>query len=72
MAEVSNYHPIKEIARRNPAFSEPSLRWHIFNAAKNGLAESGAIVRVGRRVLIHEGRFCAWIESVGAAAGRKV
>ena len=31
------------------------------NAPGNGLEDAGAIVRVGRRVLIDEGKFFAWV-----------
>lgn len=60
---------VKQFAERNPAFSVGSLRWLIFNADPrpssqgtlpgNGLAP--AIVRVGRRVLIDEAEFFAWV-----------
>jgi len=48
------------MAMRHEAFSEASLRALIFNAKKNGLWP--AITRVGRKVLIHEGKFLRWIE----------
>ncbi|MBK9130603.1 MAG: hypothetical protein IPM20_03025 [Gammaproteobacteria bacterium] len=51
------------MAKRYPdAFSEGSLRWAIHNAERNGLARSGAIVRIGRRVLIDEELFLRWID----------
>ena len=37
------------------------LRYLITHSEKNGLANSRAIVRVGRRVLIDEARFIAWV-----------
>jgi hypothetical protein len=54
---------VKQHALKNPFFSEAALRMYIFNASSNGLAESGAILRVGRKVLIDEGKFFAWVES---------
>lgn len=67
---------VKELARRTPAFSEASLRNLIFMAEAretqtgavpgNGLAP--AIIRVGRKVLIDEGRFFEWLESKAATA----
>jgi hypothetical protein len=45
------------------AFSEGSVRWSIFNADTNGLAESGALVRVGRRRLIDPKRYIEWARS---------
>ena len=42
-------------------FSEASLRYLLFNSTSNGL--EGAICRVGKKLLIHKGRFLEWIES---------
>jgi hypothetical protein len=39
------------------------LRAWIFNEKTNGLAENGAIVRIGKKLLINESKFFAWIES---------
>ncbi len=60
---------VRQFAEENPAFTEGSLRWLIFNSAPrvcsqgqvpgNGL--DYALVRVGRRVLIDESRFWQWI-----------
>ena len=44
-------------------FTVPALNWLLFNAKRNGLAESGAIIKLGRRVLIDAERFYAWVES---------
>jgi hypothetical protein len=37
---------VRQLAERYPAFTEPSIRWLIFNAHHNGLDR--AIVRVGK------------------------
>ena len=61
---------VAQFADRHPAFPQPGMRSHILNATDrvnsrgeripgNGLA--GAIVRVGRRVLIDEQAFFRWI-----------
>ncbi len=54
---------IKQFSRDNPAFTEASIRWQVFNENSNGLTEAGAIVRMGRRVLIDEGRWFDWLDS---------
>lgn len=54
---------VKQLAERYYAFSESSTRWAIFNAATNGLAESGAIIRMGRRVLIDPALYLAWVRT---------
>jgi len=64
--------PVRAFSERFHAWSEPALRSLVLNAADrlnsrgeripgNGLHEAGAIVRVGRRVLLDPQRFFAWI-----------
>ena len=55
------YSTVKQFSERHPAFTVGSLRALIFNAKSNGLNESGAIVRINRRVLINEPNFFAWV-----------
>jgi len=55
-----NLIAIKDKAKAGP-FSEGQIRWYVFNAANNGLAD--ALVRAGRRVYIDEDRFDAWIDA---------
>lgn len=69
---------VEQFSARNPAFTAPALRNLIFKAEPrqsskgeipgNGLAEAGAIVRLGRRVLIDEAKFLAWVALAGRAA----
>lgn len=64
---------VKQFSIRNPAFTEASLRALIFNSkprhstsgviSGNGLDE--AIVRIGRKLLIDEEKFYAWLERQG-------
>ena len=64
---------VPQFNQRNPAFTESSLRNLIFKAderlgangtiAGNGLIEAGALIRIGRKVLIDEARFFEWIEA---------
>lgn len=54
----------KALAHQMPgAFSESSIRWHIFNAKRNGLEPH--IRRIGRKVLINVAGFQSWIENQG-------
>ena len=48
---------------KQPAFTTGGLRSLIFNENTNGLAKAGAIVRIGRKVLIDEAKFFAWVEA---------
>jgi hypothetical protein len=45
----------------NEGWTEAALRWLVFQAKANGLEESGAILRVGRRIFIDEALFYAWL-----------
>lgn len=52
---------VAQFAAKHPAFPIGGLRHKIFNEHNNGLAQSGAIIRTGRRVLIHEENFFNWV-----------
>lgn len=64
---------VSQFNQRNPAWSELALRNLIFKAGTrhstrgeipgNGLIEAGAIVRIGRKVLIDEDAFFTWIDA---------
>lgn len=60
---TKNLLTISQFSERYPAFPQGGLRWKIFNAPNNGLQESGAIKRVGRRVYIDPDAFFDWIDS---------
>ena len=65
-------YTVEQFPTAQPAFTGPALRNLIYRAEPrhstrgkipgNGLLECGAIVRIGRRVLIHEEKFLAWVE----------
>lgn len=57
------YSSVQQFSERHPVFSVASLRALIFNANTNGLNESTAIVRVGRKILINEDKFFGWLET---------
>lgn len=58
--DARSYLRVKDIPDKYPAFSQSSIRWVIFNAGTNGFDK--VIRKVGRRVLIDEESFVAWIE----------
>jgi hypothetical protein len=72
-------YTVKQFAGAYPAFTESSLRNLIFKSgvhysskgavAGNGLVECGAIVRLGRRILIADLAFMAWVLSKSNDAG---
>ena len=53
----------KKLAVAEDAFSEASIRWHVFNAKRNGL--EAHIRRIGRKVLINVAGFRQWIAAQG-------
>jgi hypothetical protein len=57
------YFTIPQFIKKHPAFTAGGLRSLIFNEHSNGLAKSGAIVRIGRKILIRESKFFAWVET---------
>ena len=76
VAEVpptQTFYTVEQFAKAEPAFTAPALRNLIFKAEPrhssrgeipgNGLIECGAVVRRGRKVMIHGQRFLAWIGS---------
>ena len=54
---------VRQHCKQNPAFTQGGIRHLIFHEAANGLAEAGAIIRMGRRVLIHQERFFRWLDA---------
>lgn len=57
---------VAQLAEQNPAFSRSTIRWWIFNAAKNGFEKCLIRVRgVGKgrgRIYIDRKAFMAWLE----------
>ncbi|MCF7970554.1 MAG: hypothetical protein K9L22_05240 [Methylococcaceae bacterium] len=56
---------VQQLANSIPAYQgrAGAIRWQIFNSSSNGLKESGAIIRNGRRILIDVDKYFAWQES---------
>lgn len=54
---------VNQFTEEHKAFTKGGIRALIFNENNNGLAKAGAVVRIGRKVLIDEAKFFAWVES---------
>ena len=54
---------VNQFTEKHQAFTKGGIRALIFNENSNGLAKAGAVVRIGRKVLIDESKFFAWVES---------
>ena len=59
---------VTQFSRKHRAFPIGGLRYQIFHEHQNGLADSGAIIRNGRKVLIDETKFLNWVINGRAAA----
>jgi len=54
---------VKQFAERNPFITESGLRFQIFNGKSNGLESSGALIRLGGKILIDENKYLfGWID----------
>lgn len=62
MSSVRTLLTVKQLNEKHPCFPIGGIRDRIFHAQTNGLAESGAVIRNGRRVLIDEDRWFAWLD----------
>jgi hypothetical protein len=65
---VPTLNTVSQHIAKHPGFTVGGLRSLIFNENSNGLAKSGAIVRIGRKVLIDESKFFAWVAAQNKAA----
>jgi hypothetical protein len=54
---------VRQFSEKHPAFPVGGLRWTLFHEATNGLAASGAVIRLGRKILIDESLFFSWLDS---------
>lgn len=50
----------KQIVDSIPGVTMGGLRWDLYNAHSNGLAESGAILRRGKRIVIIRELYLSW------------
>jgi len=61
MNQTPSLLTVRQFAEKHPAFNVGGLRYLIFNEDSNGLKEAGAIIRVGKKVLIDVDKYFAWI-----------
>ena len=58
---------VSAFAREN-GFTEPQVRWWIFQASTNAFINTGDGLRIGRAVFIRADKFAEWIEAQQAKA----
>lgn len=65
---------IRQFVSANPAFTLGGIRNYIFFEEVNGLKTSGAIQRIGKKILINVDKFFDWVatcpSTTGGANGR--
>ena len=61
-AQTPVHLTVRQFAEKHRAYTLGGLRYLIFHAHENGLDDARAILRLGRKVLIDEARFFAWVE----------
>jgi hypothetical protein len=59
---IWSYLTVTQFIEKHIAFKNGGIRALIFNENNNGLASSGALIRIGRKILIDEAKFFSWIE----------
>lgn len=57
------YLTVNQFTAKHTAFTNGGMRSLIFNEHQNGLAVSGAVIRIGRKVLVDESKFFAWVQA---------
>jgi hypothetical protein len=62
-----NLLTVRQFSQKHPAFPEGGLRYQIFHAKQNGLAD--ALRRIGRKVLIDEVAYFHWIDAQNRQGG---
>lgn len=62
------YSTVTQFCEQYPAFKPGGVRGLIFNESVNGLKASGAVVRIGRKILIDNSKWMAWVASQNGGA----
>jgi len=55
---------VQQFSERHPFATQGALRFQIFHRKENGLEESGALIRVGRKILIDEEKYFEWLDGL--------
>lgn len=58
---MSTLSTVKQLLTKQPALTYGSVRSYIFHEDTNGLKKSGAVLRIGRKVMIDDEKFMEWI-----------
>ena len=61
--DLSQIIDLKTLLERYPQLSEPSMRWALAQRKNNGLLESGAAFKFGRRWMFDVPKFTQWMKN---------
>ena len=53
---------VNQFAEQQPGLTPGGIRWDLFQRRDNGLSESGAVIRRGRRLLLDPAKYLEWME----------
>ena len=59
-----NLKRVPQFLRERPEFTPGQVRWWIFHAADNGMADHSVVIRIGRAVWLDVDAFDRWVESL--------
>lgn len=54
---------VQQYVDAHPYYSMASFRWILFSRHTNGLAKAGAVIKIGKKILIDSDRVAAWEDS---------
>lgn len=57
------YCTVNQLSEEEGIHTPGAIRQLIFHEHDNGLAKSGAIIRIGRRVIVHKLKWFAWMDA---------
>ena len=58
-----SYLTVNQLCEKHKAFKIGGVRSLLFDSDNNGLKESGAVVRSGRKIYINEPKWFSWLEA---------
>lgn len=68
---LDDLHTVEDFAAQHARiFTESTLRWQLRSRASNGLDELGAVVKIGKRLLISKTRFEQWLATQAEGCAR--
>ena len=62
-AFLYSYLTVNQFCEKHNAFKIGGVRALLFDSDNNGLKESGAVVRCGRKIYINEPKWFSWLEA---------